>query len=136
MDGDGYQSRCDADKMLLSDALLRYAQEISLTNRGHIGEVIRINALKRTKMVGFSMAKLSPGIVAGFRHESLKGMQAGAVIREPEIHERLPRLCVCCHAESMIARQAVGGSELRSIGWRLAIGLQLLGPRQGRFNVR
>jgi len=26
MDGGGYQSRCDADKMLLSDALLRYAE--------------------------------------------------------------------------------------------------------------
>ncbi|MDB5742524.1 MAG: integrase family protein [Polaromonas sp.] len=82
MDGGGYQSRCDADKMLLSDALLRYAKEVSPTKRGHLDEVIRINALKRTKMAGYSMAKLSPAIVGGFRDERLKGVQAGAVIRD------------------------------------------------------
>ena len=29
MDGGGYRSRCDADKMLLSEALLRYVEEAS-----------------------------------------------------------------------------------------------------------
>ena len=62
MDSGGYQSRCDADKMLLSDALLRYAEEVSPTKRGYRDEVIRINALKRAKMAAYSMAKLSPAI--------------------------------------------------------------------------
>lgn len=82
MDGGGYQSRCDADKMLLSEALLRYAKEVSPTKRGHFEEVIRINALKRAKMAAFSMAKLSPAILAGFRDERLKVVGAGAVIRD------------------------------------------------------
>ena len=82
MDGGGYRSRCDADKMLLIDALLRYAQEVSPTKRGHLDEVIRINALKRAKMAAYSMAKLSPAIVAGFRDERLKVVGAGAVIRD------------------------------------------------------
>lgn len=82
MDGGGYQSRCDADKMLLSDALLRYAEVVSPTKRGFRDEVIRINALKRSKMAAYSMAKLSPAIVAGFRDERLKAVGAGAVIRD------------------------------------------------------
>lgn len=82
IDGGGYRSRCEADKMLLSDALLRYAENVSPTKRGHLEEVIRINALKRTKMAGYSMANLSPAIVAGFRDERLKVVGAGAVIRD------------------------------------------------------
>ena len=82
MDSGGYQSRCDADKMLLSDALLRYAKEVSPTKRGCHDEVIRINALKRSKMAAYSMAKLSPAIVAGFRDERLRVVGAGAVIRD------------------------------------------------------
>jgi integrase len=82
MDSGGYQTRCDADKMLLSDALLRYAEEVSPTKRGHLDEVIRINALKRAKMAAYSMAKLSPAIVAGFRDERLRDVGAGAVIRD------------------------------------------------------
>ena len=82
MDSGGYQSRCEADKMLLSDALLRYAEEVSPTKRGHRDEVIRINALKRAKMAAYSMAKLSPAIVAGFRDERLRNVGAGAVIRD------------------------------------------------------
>jgi integrase len=68
--------------MLLSDAFLRYAEEVSPTKRGCRDEVIRINALNRAKMAAYSMAKLSPAIVAGFRDERLKGVGAGAVIRD------------------------------------------------------
>ena len=82
MDSGGYKSRCDADKMLLSDALLRYAEEVSPTKRGYHDEVIRINALKCAKITAYSMAKLSSAIVAGFRDERLGGVGAGAVIRD------------------------------------------------------
>jgi integrase len=82
MDSGGYRARCDADKLLLSDALLRYAEEVSPTKRGYRDEVIRINALKRAKMAAYSMAKLSPAIVAAFRDERLNGVGAGAVIRD------------------------------------------------------
>ena len=82
MDSGGYQSRCEADKMLLSDALLRYAEKVSPTKRGYRDEVIRINALRRAKLAAYSMAKLSPAIVAGFRDERLRDVGAGAVIRD------------------------------------------------------
>jgi integrase len=68
--------------MLLSDAFLRYAEEVSPAKRGYRDEVIRINALKRAKMAAYSMAKLSPAIVAGFRDERLMVVGAGAVIRD------------------------------------------------------
>jgi hypothetical protein len=67
MDSEGYQSRVEADKMLLSDAFLRYVEEVSPAKRSYRDEVIRINALRRAKMAAYSMAKLSPAIVAGFR---------------------------------------------------------------------
>ena len=53
MDSGGYRARCDADKMLLSDAFLRYAEEVSPTKRGYREEVIRINALMRAKMAAY-----------------------------------------------------------------------------------
>lgn len=82
MDGGGYRSGSGADRMLLSEALARYATQVSPTKRGHLDEVIRINALKRAKMAGYSMANLSPAIVAGFRDERLRTVGAGAVIRD------------------------------------------------------
>ena len=67
MDVGSYRSRSDADKMLLRDVLHRYADEISPTKRGHFDEVIRIKALARSKMAAFSLEKLTPAVVAGFR---------------------------------------------------------------------
>lgn len=82
MDGGRYRSRSDADKMLLSEALQRYSYEVSPTKRGHLDEVIRVKALMRSKMAGFSLEKLAPSVVAGFRDERLKAVKAGAVIRD------------------------------------------------------
>jgi integrase len=82
MDGGSYRSGSGADRMLLGDALARYSSQVSPSKRGHLDEVIRINALKRTKMAGYSLANLSPAIVAAFRDERLRTVGAGAVIRD------------------------------------------------------
>lgn len=82
MDRGDYRSRVCWDKMLLSLALQRYADTVSPTKRGHRDELIRINALKRTKMAAYSMEKLSPAVVAQFRDDRLKAVKAGAVIRD------------------------------------------------------
>jgi len=82
MDGGAYRSRSGVDKALLSDMLQRYADEISPTKRGHLDEVIRIKALNRSKMAAFSLEKLTPTVVANFRDERLRAVQAGAVIRD------------------------------------------------------
>ena len=82
MDGGGYKSPNVADKLLLSDVLQRYGEQVSPTKRGHLTEVIRINALGRTKLAAHSMERLSPGLVAGFRDERLRSVGSGAVIRD------------------------------------------------------
>jgi len=82
MDGGGYRSRSGADKALLGEVLQRYADEVSPTKRGHLDEVIRIKALKRFKLAGFSLEKLTPSVVASFRDERLRTVKAGAVIRD------------------------------------------------------
>ncbi|MGE0350825.1 site-specific integrase [Hydrogenophaga sp.] len=82
MDGGGYRSGSGADRMLLGDALDRYSSQVSPSKRGHLDELIRVNALKRTKMAGYSMANLSPAVVAAFRDERLRTVGAGAVIRD------------------------------------------------------
>ncbi len=74
MDAGNYTSRSDTNKALLSDVLQRYADEVSPTKRGHLDEVIRIKALKRSKMAAYSLEKLTPTVVANFRDERLRGM--------------------------------------------------------------
>lgn len=91
MDGGGYRSGSGADRMLLADALDRYSSQVSPSKRGHLDEVIRINALKRAKMAGYSMANLSPAIVAGFRDDRLRTVGAGAVIPGFCTHKGAPR---------------------------------------------
>lgn len=41
MDGSGYRSRCDADKMLLSEALLRYVEEASPQQSAAIAMMVK-----------------------------------------------------------------------------------------------
>jgi integrase len=82
MDGGSYRPGGAADRMLLSDVLSRYSHQVSPSKRSHLDEVIRINALMRTKMAGHSMANLSPAVVASFRDERLRTVGAGAVIRD------------------------------------------------------
>jgi len=82
MESGGYRSHTDADKFLLRDVLKRYAEEVSPTKRGSLDEVIRINAIRRTKMASYSMAKLTPFVVASFRDDRLRGVGAGAVVRD------------------------------------------------------
>jgi integrase len=56
--------------------------EVSPSKRGHLDEVIRIRFLQRAKIAGYSLSKLSPEIVAGFRDARLRKVGAGAVIRD------------------------------------------------------
>ena len=82
MDAGSYRSRSEADKALLGELLQRYADEVSPTKRGYLDELIRIKALKRTKLAAFALEKLTPMLVASFRDERLRSVKAGAVIRD------------------------------------------------------
>ncbi|MFT5934660.1 MAG: hypothetical protein ACI9M6_001715 [Hydrogenophaga sp.] len=46
MDDGGYKSSNCANRLLLGEALARYSSQVSPSKRGHLDEVIRINALK------------------------------------------------------------------------------------------
>lgn len=82
MDGGAYRMRSGSNKALLIDLLQRYADTVSPTKRGHLDEVIRIQALRRRKLAGFSLDKLTPSAIADFRDERLREVKAGAVIRD------------------------------------------------------
>jgi integrase len=82
MDRGAHQSPAEANEVLLRDVMERYMAEVSPSKRGHLDEVIRIRFLQRAKMAGYSMSKLSPEVVAGFRDMRLKAVGAGAVIRD------------------------------------------------------
>lgn len=69
-------------EVTLRDLLERYALQVSPSKRGYRDEVIRIRAMQRSKMAGFSLANLSPSVVAAFRDERLQRVKAGAVIRD------------------------------------------------------
>jgi integrase len=82
MDCGTHLAATQSNDILLRDLLGRYASEVSPTKRGHLDEVIRIKALQRSKMAGFSMSKLSASAVADFRDKRLEKVGAGAVIRD------------------------------------------------------
>lgn len=82
MDRGAHQSPAEANDVLLREVLERYMVKVSPSKRGHLDEVIRIRFLQRAKMAGYSMSKLSPEVVAGFRDMRLKTVGAGAVIRD------------------------------------------------------
>lgn len=64
------------------EMLERYAQEVSPRKRGHKEEVIRIRALQRCKIAGFSLLNLTAEAIGQFRDDRLQHVQAGAVIRD------------------------------------------------------
>jgi integrase len=82
IDRGAHQSATQANELLLRELLERYVLEVSPLKRGYSEEVIRIRALQRAKMSGYSIAKLTPGVVAAFRDERLRKVGAGAVIRD------------------------------------------------------
>jgi integrase len=71
-----------ANEILLRDLLERYKEQVSPMKRGHCDEVIRIRALQRAKIAGYSIGNLTPALVAAFRDERLQKVKAGAVIRD------------------------------------------------------
>ncbi|HEX7888509.1 MAG TPA: site-specific integrase [Ramlibacter sp.] len=68
--------------MTLRALLQRYVEQVSPTKRGYADEAIRIKALQRARMAGYSLANLTPEVIAAFRDERLRTVKAGAVIRD------------------------------------------------------
>jgi integrase len=82
MDRGAHQAAAQANNVLLRDVFDRYMSKVSPTKKGYLEEVIRIKALQRAKMAGYSLGKLTPEVIAAFRDARLKQVAAGAVIRD------------------------------------------------------
>lgn len=77
-----HTSTAGANALTFRHVLERYAADISPSKRGGKDEVIRIRAIRRSKLANFAMANLTPEAVARFRDERMKNVRAGAVIRD------------------------------------------------------
>lgn len=85
MDQGVHQTVHSARNILLTDLLQRYVEEVSPTKRSELRERQTIQFMQRHKIAAYSMEKLTPAVVAGYRDERLKTVAAGTIIRELSI---------------------------------------------------
>jgi integrase len=85
MDQGSHQSIQQAREILLADILSRYMEEVTPLKRGAKREAESIQFIMRQKFAAFSMANLSPAVVASYRDLRLKTVSAGTIIRELSI---------------------------------------------------
>lgn len=71
-----------ARTLLLRDALHRYEREVTPTKRGHESESIRLRALARDSLSAYSLANLTPAVIAQWRDRRLRAVSGSTVNRE------------------------------------------------------
>ncbi|RQY67305.1 site-specific integrase [Burkholderia stagnalis] len=71
-----------ARSLLLSDALHRYEREVTPTKRSHESEAIRLRALARDSLASYSLANLTPAVLAQWRDRRLSTVSGSTVNRE------------------------------------------------------
>ncbi|WP_426339938.1 tyrosine-type recombinase/integrase [Pseudoduganella sp. S-14] len=80
-----HQDLSAAHEWLLGDLLKRYMTEVSPTKRSAKRERESITFMLRQRMASYSMAKLTPAVIAAYRDDRLKTISAGTIIRELSI---------------------------------------------------
>lgn len=85
MDNGDHQRASRATDLLLREVLQRYVEEVTPTKRGAKREAEGIAFMQRNKVASYSMAKLSPAVIATYRDHRLKTVGAGTIIRELSI---------------------------------------------------
>ncbi|WP_426189606.1 integrase [Massilia sp. DWR3-1-1] len=75
----------EGSELLLKEILQRYVDEVTPLKRGAKREAEGIAFMQRHKFAAFSMAKLSPAVIASYRDHRLKTVGAGTIIREMSI---------------------------------------------------
>ncbi|WP_194712768.1 tyrosine-type recombinase/integrase [Noviherbaspirillum soli] len=73
--------RTQAENCTLSDVLERYLQEVNPLLRGHSEGRYTLKAMQRARIAQFSMAALTPQVVAEWRNELLERVAPGTVVR-------------------------------------------------------
>jgi integrase len=82
MDRGVYKNQAQADDLLFRDIMQRYLEEVTPTKRSAERETEGIQFMQRAKMASYSMAKLTPTVIADYRDLRLKTVSAGTIIRE------------------------------------------------------
>jgi integrase len=82
IDAGGQRAMAESINQTLKALLMRYTAEVTPTKRGGVTEAIRIRAMARWKLAGYSMANLTAERVAAYRDERLKSVGAATVIRD------------------------------------------------------
>lgn len=82
MDRGPFVSRNIAEHTSFGDVIRRYMKEITPEKRGCIDETIRLTATLRLKVCKYSMANLTPEVLADYRDERLKSCQPSTVVRD------------------------------------------------------
>lgn len=81
MDKGSHQS-IGQTNILLHDVLQRYMEEVTPSKRGAKREAEGIKFMQRNKIASYSMAMLTPAVIAKYRDHRLKTVAAGTIIRE------------------------------------------------------
>ena len=82
MDRGPFVSRNIAEQTSFGDVMRRYMKEITPGKRGCLEETIRLTATLRLKISKFSMANLTPEVLAEYRDDRLKTCQPSTVVRD------------------------------------------------------
>lgn len=82
MDRGSFVCRNIAEQTSFGDVIRRYMKEITPEKRGCIDETIRLTATLRMKVCKYSMANLTPEVLADYRDERLKSCQPSTVVRD------------------------------------------------------
>lgn len=85
MDQGTHQDTRKARELLLKDILQRYMLEVSPTKRSAQREAEGIDFMLRQKIAAYSMAALTPSVVAQYRDQRLQTVAPGTIIRELSI---------------------------------------------------
>lgn len=77
-----YISRTMAESTTLREIVDRYIEEVSPTLRGHEANKYRLRALQRQRIAQYSMAALTPEVVANWRNELASRIAPATIVRE------------------------------------------------------
>lgn len=77
-----HQSRNSLEAVTVAEVLHKYGEEVSPLKKGAKAEAIRLAAVARSKLGKYSLANLTPAVMAQWRDERLKRVKAGTVIRD------------------------------------------------------
>lgn len=71
-----------ARSLLLREALYRYEREVTPSKRGYESEAIRLRALARDSFASYTLANLTPAVIAEWRDQRLRIVSGSTVNRE------------------------------------------------------